>query len=271
MVRMNALLRKFAKKVLLTPKVKNWLERVYQFYAVLRVKEGLDTFKGESEFLKTIEGGVLDITETLTEGDAKALTKVIQMVRKEKMTVVEVGSWKGFSTSVLAKMVADYHGSVYAVDHWMGNEGTWNEEIAKTQDVYSIFKRNIIVLGLWDTVHPLVMDSLTACEIIADGILDLVFIDADHRYENFKKDISCWLPKLREGGILCGHDCEGYYSEYPAAVRKVIDEHLGDDYIPDICHPGVVKGLHEYFKDKYSIMPDSIIWYHIKKDSGSTR
>ena len=167
------------------------------------------------------------------------------MALKPGMMVVEVGSWKGMSTAVLAKAAADYHGSVFAVDHWLGSEGVKDERLlAQNADIYSIFKRNMILLGLWNTVHPLVMDSQTACQIFADGILDVVFIDADHRYEYLKKDILSWLPKLKDGGILCGHDCEGYYSEYPDKIKRMIDEHLGDDYIFSIhCHPGVVKGL----------------------------
>lgn len=129
----------------------------------------------------------------------------------------------------------------------------------------------MIVLRVWDIVHPLVMDSQTASEIFADGILDLVFLDADHRYESVKKDISSWLPKLRDGGILCGHDCEGYYSQYSEEYKKRIEEHLGDDCIPDIpCHPGVIKALHEYFGKNYSIVPNSTIRYYIKKDIRST-
>ena len=42
---------------------------------------------------------------------------------RERMMIVEVGSWTGMSTAVLAKSVIDYHGSVFAADHWMGSEG----------------------------------------------------------------------------------------------------------------------------------------------------
>ena len=156
-------------------------------------------------------------------------------------------------------------GVVFAIDHWMGNESTWNYEIARTTDVYSIFRRNMILLGLWNVVHPLVMDSQTASRIFADGILDLVFIDGDHRYEYVKKDILSWLPKLKDGGIICGHDCEGHFSECSSEVKKLIESHLGDDYLPNVpCHPGVVRALHDCFHDIYSIMPNSIIWYYRK-------
>lgn len=36
--------------------------------------------------------------------------------------------------------------------------------------------------------------------------LDLVYIDGNHDYDNVKRDIECWSPKVRKGGIICGHD-----------------------------------------------------------------
>jgi len=199
------------------------------------------------------------------ERNARALRELIQMVLKENILIAEIGSWKGLSTAVLAKAIADHNGKVFAIDHWMGNEGVPLHKIAKTKDIYSIFKRNMISSGVWNIVYPLVMDSQTASKIFRDGILDLVFIDADHRYESVKKDISSWLPKLKKGGILSGHDCEGYYSKYPKEIQKIIDEHCGEAFM-DVSprHPGVVKALYDCFQDRHSIMPNSVIWY-IKK------
>lgn len=199
------------------------------------------------------------------EPDAKALTKLVCLNLKENMMIVDIGSRKGNSTATLARAVAQHHGNVFAVDHQMGSEGM-HIEWAKFIDIYRIFRRNMTILGFWNTVvHPMVMDSQTAARIFADGSLDLVFIDADHRHEPAKKDISSWLPKLKIGGILCGHDCEGYYSHYSEEVKKIIDAHLGDDYISGI-HPGVVKALHDCFQEKYSIMTNSVVWYYIKSE-----
>ncbi len=47
--------------------------------------------------------------------------------------------------------------------------------------------------------------SHIACNEVPNE-LDLVYIDAEHDYDNVKRDIACWYPKVRVGGILCGHD-----------------------------------------------------------------
>ena len=41
---------------------------------------------------------------------------------------------------------------------------------------------------------------------VQDGSLDFVFVDANHEKECVKKDVTAWLPKLKVGGLLCGHD-----------------------------------------------------------------
>jgi hypothetical protein len=74
------------------------------------------------------------------------------------------------------------------------------------------------------------MTSLEAAAVIADGSLDFAFIDAQHHYEAVREDIALWWPKIRPGGLLCGHDY-GNIDETDAAgvvtvfgVKKAVDE-----------------------------------------------
>jgi len=50
------------------------------------------------------------------------------------------------------------------------------------------------------------MTSLEASQVIADGSLDFVYIDALHEFDPFMMDIILWVPKVRKDGIVSGHD-----------------------------------------------------------------
>lgn len=50
------------------------------------------------------------------------------------------------------------------------------------------------------------LPSVQAADLIADESLDMVYIDADHSYEEVRKDILKWVPKVKMGGIVSGHD-----------------------------------------------------------------
>lgn len=237
-----------------------------------RVFRGLGEFypeiKARPRTVRTLltvdEGGKvlqkLDLEEAILPVEASALSTLVSGMTKGA-TFVEVGSWKGHSASIIGRVAKESGGHLYCVDHWKGNEGTWNLEEVKEKDIYEIFEYNLRALGLWDIITPMKMDSIEASKKFADSSIDVLFLDCDHRYAQFKADLDAWLPKVKTGGIFCGHDCEVRYSEVTASDKKRIDSHLADDYIEGFCHPGVVKGLYDYFHNDYSIIPGTRIWY----------
>jgi predicted O-methyltransferase YrrM len=205
----------------------------------------------------------LDITSDFSHRDAEALLQVVQVALTECMVVGEIGSWKGMSTSVLAKAVKNWKGKVYAIDHWKGSENVPEHKQASINDMFSLFRNNMKTLGVMDIIHPLVMDSVEASDIFKDNSLDLLFIDADHRYFYVKRDIEIWLPKVKSGGIICGHDCEEKYTKF-GEFKNEIDKHCEEDVIVGICHAGVVKALYDVFHDNYEIIPNSSVWWYRK-------
>jgi len=53
---------------------------------------------------------------------------------------------------------------------------------------------------------------------IEDGTLDGVFIDGCHYYECVEEDLRMWVPKVRKGGFIAGHD---FSPQWPGVVRAV--------------------------------------------------
>lgn len=76
----------------------------------------------------------------------------------------------------------------------------------------------VISTGIIGIVHEL--DSVDASKLYADGSLDFVFIDAEHDYANVRRDIDAWLPKVKPGGIISGHD---HCPDFPGVMQAVTE------------------------------------------------
>jgi len=50
------------------------------------------------------------------------------------------------------------------------------------------------------------MQSARAARVFDDASVDFVYIDAEHKYDSVRADIHAWLPKVRPGGKIAGHD-----------------------------------------------------------------
>jgi len=66
--------------------------------------------------------------------------------------------------------------------------------------------------------------TVLALRLFPDEHFDFVFIDAGHDYASATADIQGWLPKVKRGGILAGHDyakgSDGAWT-WPGVVQAV--------------------------------------------------
>lgn len=69
-------------------------------------------------------------------------------------------------------------------------------------------------------IHLVQLESSAACVAFGDNAFNLVMIDGDHSYEGVIEDIDHWLPKIRAGGVLAGHDFGHQYPGVKRAVRE---------------------------------------------------
>jgi len=101
------------------------------------------------------------------------------------------------------------------------------------------------------------------------GTANGVFLDGSHIYEDVLSDIDAYLPKLREGGILFGHDLYDLPSRFDrrellgiAAVNNATADYRnrhGEVERVDV-HPGVILAVQDRFGDEIEHFPKSVVW-----------
>ena len=142
--------------------------------------------------------------------------------RKQWKEIVEVGVNKGTT----AKLICAHCNlnNYWLVDPWKEYKGEGAGSLAEVKqwdwdNRYHDVKKLEIA---YDFVEVIREKSLEASLQFDDNSVDLVFIDGNHTYAHTYSDILFWLPKIRNGGALMGHD----YSHHFPGVQKAVDELL---------------------------------------------
>jgi hypothetical protein len=140
-------------------------------------------------------------------------------------TIVEVGVDRGeFSVALLNNWKGQKY---YGIDPWSdkhnygifaGKDRTrdYNEAAARIQNAN-------------DETEKIILRGTSESEI--DKIpneIDFAYIDGNHYYEFVKKDINLFWPKIKQGGILAGHDWNGdwQWNVATAVIEKFQDTQI---------------------------------------------
>ena len=164
--------------------------------------------------------------------------KFIKKKFNDKLIIgAEIGVQRGLNSEDILKQLNIK--KIFLIDAWDDYNGDDHYYSNKNFNcVVSKFKNNI-------KVEIIKSFSEIAVKNIKDSSLDFVYIDANHKYEYVYEDISLWLPKVKRGGVIGGHD---------------------------VCHPGVLKAVKEFCSNKnikfQTEIPD---WYFVKEFHQSVR
>jgi hypothetical protein len=142
-----------------------------------------------------------------------------------KGVIVEIGSYKGKSTMILARgSLFNSNSNVYAVDTF---EGTC--EGKNKQDTFKDFKKSMDLAGVSNLVIPQKGFSSDISKKF-NHLIEILFIDGDHTYEGVIQDIDNWTPKLISNGWVLFHDTS-IQGVLKAVTEKVISSmdysHIG--------------------------------------------
>lgn len=107
----------------------------------------------------------------------------------------------------------------YAIDIW-DNYTQEGQDISFQKDYQTIVDRYKDDSRIQIIRKP----SLEAVKDIEDMSLDMVYIDANHQYDFIRQDISAWIHKVKDGGILAGHDYGCTWSGVTQAVNQFVKD-----------------------------------------------
>jgi predicted O-methyltransferase YrrM len=150
----------------------------------------------------------------------------------------EVGVCLAASTEHFMKNVPNI-AKYYAIDSYPTytdwNGADFNEERQSLMKQYAFEA----LQPYKDKIEFVYKDSVEFAQTIEDETLDFIFIDGDHSYEGFLKDLQTYFPKIKVGGIVSGDD---------------------------ITLNAINEGLKEFFKEKnVQIKSNNKMWYLVKE------
>lgn len=118
-------------------------------------------------------------------------------------TGVEVGVlYGGFSEIILKK----WRGQLCCVDPWINQDETIYHDGANRMDMNAVFACAKAVLGKYPCCKIYRAMSLNGSGYFRDGSLDFVYLDGNHAVGAVRDDLTAWWPKVKIGGLVCGHD-----------------------------------------------------------------
>ena len=146
---------------------------------------------------------------------------VLDNLMPSEGVMVELGIWKGATM----KYLVPRHPKVqyYGVDLYEDQPDNPSETYIGYP--HKEYLNSILDLCIkYDHAHMLVGRTVDAALSFQDEGIDLIFIDADHSYDGVMADIRAWMPKMKPGSIMAGHD---YGDSNHPGVKKAVDEVFG--------------------------------------------
>lgn len=128
--------------------------------------------------------------------------------------IVEIGTWKGRSTSALAASGNE----VIAVDSWLGEPGHepfYGELATARESVMNAARGNLARFPNVTLVEG------TSADVTVDNI-GMLFVDGGHSKPAVRADLLNLVPRVIKGGIVCGHDWQ------LRGVREAVLETFGN-------------------------------------------
>jgi hypothetical protein len=187
---------------------------------------------------------LIPITEDMDRDRGKHHLVVINLIHSYGVKrAVEVGVYKGrMMRRVMRSAVGPSLEEWYAVDTWESNEG-WYPGCGDQAAWDRVYLGTCKYMPWFPALRVIKSKSVEAATMFQDGHFDMVYLDGDHTTKGVLSDIRAWLPKVKRGGLMAGHD----YA-------------LGGPLVSELCD--VAPAVHEVFGEDFSVDKCSV-WHKV--------
>lgn len=190
-----------------------------------------------------ITGNLWRINIVVAKKFPKGMIRFMKSQGMKNIVGVEIGVDEGTNAKYAFKyldikklyLIDPYN---YSEEYKQGDKGKFTiDENAQKAKLIMLNKLKDFPIELYE------ITSDKAVSKFKDKSLDYVYIDGDHRYEQVKKDIENYYPKVKKGGVFGGHN----FCDFRGVTDAVMEFAL---------------------KSKLKLTVDTEDWYVIKGSEG---
>ncbi|MCM8830734.1 MAG: class I SAM-dependent methyltransferase, partial [Candidatus Omnitrophica bacterium] len=129
----------------------------------------------------------------LSEKEALALYKTVKNLKSKNPIIVEIGSWFGKSSVVLAKAVKKKKGVLYCIDP-LDASGDSFSQLSYLKKNFNLKERFLSNIKKAKVEKYIKLITKKSQDVVKDwkSSVDFIFIDADHSYSSVKEDFIFW-------------------------------------------------------------------------------
>lgn len=199
------------------------------------------------KYYRKVLAGLID-THLFIPGIPTAISGVEVGVAAGKTSAYLLATFPTLHLTCVDKWIPPWAQTPYAQTHDMfaqGDAAAHDERHVKAIAVTRPHRQRVTLLQA---------SSENVATSAPDAWYDFVFIDGDHSYEGVLEDLENWWPKIRAGGLFCGHDyCD------------VVDEQG-----LDVRGRGVAKAVKHFLSEQKQVkflVAEGGVWWSIKPQS----
>ena len=155
---------------------------------------------------------------TSTEG---LLDLIKELGDNSDKTMIEIGSFVGESTVLFAQSFK----KVIAIDPFLADYDP-KDPTSYLFEFKNVYDTYLDRTSPYSNIQTLTMTSDAAADILNEDYFDFIYLDGLHTYEGVKTDIKNYLPMVKKGGVIGGHD---YTNKLPhlVGVYDAVNEMFG--------------------------------------------